>query len=84
MQGDWGDYAHPRAGCLPILLLGLSVGILGCATVKNWEAMQKVEQYDAHYVPAEAGWCSGQPIPEQDRWILDCKYGYMSCEKETE
>lgn len=53
----------------------------GCETITNVEAQRKIQQYDAHYVPEEHGWCAGREIPQEDRWILDCKYGYMSCEE---
>jgi len=64
-----------------IRLFIILVVLSGCETSKEVIAAKKIKEYDAHYIPAQHGWCSGKPIPDADQWILDCKYGMMSCDE---
>jgi len=75
MPTDWGDYAHPRPGCLPVVLMVVLLVVLGCASVKTWEAQQLLSQYGCHYCQGEAGFCCEKAVPEDKHWIFNCIYG---------
>ena len=67
------------------MALVIIMALGGCETlkiaddaVKTTEAHRLLKKSGANYVPNESGFCSQEPIPEEDQWILNCKYG-MSC-----
>jgi hypothetical protein len=65
-----------------LILAILVLTLIGCKTTQpephtQEEARRKIAEYGAVWgstnEAGETGWCSPNPIPVWDRWILDCK-----------